>query len=66
MKLYDVNDYTKVKLLEDGKIPPAALPVIKDDIVIFHEIDGMYGKCINKDGDVVYIAAWTEVEIINK
>lgn len=43
--------------------PPGGLEVKKEDLIRFHHIDGMYSYCTNQDGDVVHLAAWTEVEI---
>jgi len=64
MKLYDVPDNNKIRLLENPVIPPASVPVEKEDILLFYHIDGMYGSCENADGYIVYIAGWTEVEVV--
>ena len=31
---------------------------------MYLEIDGMYSYCTRDNGEVVHLAAWTEVEII--
>lgn len=64
MKLYNVPNRTWVKILGEPTIPPAA--PIPDEVVFFDHIDGMYSYCKNQDGEVVYLAAWTEVEPLEK
>jgi len=32
----------------------------------FHHVDGMYSYCTLENGEVVHLAAWTEVEIIEE
>jgi len=64
MKAYDIEYGTKVRLLEDAKIPPAAIPVNKGDIITICDLDGMYCNGYNADGDRIYIAAYTEVELL--
>jgi len=62
MKAYDIEYGIKVKLLEDAKIPPGAIPVNKGDIITICRLDGIYCNGYNADGDRIYIAAYTEVE----
>ena len=64
MKLYDVPNGSKIITLKKPEIPPASKPVFKGDALEFVRIDGMYGKCWDIDGEAVYIAAWTEVEVV--
>jgi hypothetical protein len=64
MKLYEVPRNTRVKVLEDARIPPAALSVKKGDVLQFLHVDGMYSLCKNAEGETVHVAAWTEVEIM--
>jgi hypothetical protein len=45
------------------KILPATLPVEKEEEIFFDHVDGMYSFCLNKEGQICYIAAWTEVEV---
>lgn len=52
MKLYDVPRNTRIK--------------VKDLELNFHHIDGMYSYCETDDKEVVHLAAWTEVEIVEK
>jgi hypothetical protein len=64
MKLYDVPRNTKIRVMEDAKIPPAHRDIDEDEILMFHHVDGMYSLCSDSQGNAVHIAAWTEVEIV--
>lgn len=64
MKLYNVPRNTKVRILEPGSVPPAARVLSKDEVILFHRVDGMYSYCTDSKGDVVHLAAFTEVEIV--
>lgn len=66
MKLYDVHRNTKVRLLEDAKVPIGGKTVKQGDIIDFDHIDGMYSLGKDKDGDFVHIAAFTEVEVVEE
>lgn len=48
MKLYDVPRHSRI-IIEDGTE------------LTFDHIDGMYSVCYTDSGDVVHLAAWTEV-----
>jgi hypothetical protein len=61
MELYNVPDRTWVLIQEDATIPPAAPGIPKGDIIYFDHIDGMYSYCKNRYGEIVHMAAWTEV-----
>ena len=63
MEAYNVKYGTKVKIIDDEvKVPPSAIPVNKGDKITIHRLDGMYCNGIDKDGNRIYIAGWTEVE----
>jgi D-alanyl-D-alanine carboxypeptidase len=63
MKAYNIKCGTKVIVTDENvKTPPSSIPVNKGDEIIIDKIDGMYVNGINKDGDRIYFAAWTEVE----
>ena len=64
MKLYYVPINTKIKVMGDVKTPIGSPEIKKGDIIEFGHIDGMYSFCKNEKGDVVHLAAWTEVEIL--
>jgi hypothetical protein len=51
MKLYDVPRNSKILVDPYG-------------IIDFHHIDGMYSYCVDKHGNVVHLAAWMEVDVI--
>ena len=53
MKLYDVPRNTRI-VIKDEESPLR---------LNFHHIDGMYSYCTDDEGNVVHVAAWTEVEI---
>jgi len=57
MKLYEVPRKTKIKVLEEG---------YEGQILNFSHIDGMYSFCTNHKGEVVHLAAWTDVEIVKE
>lgn len=65
MKLYEVPNNSKIRITDkDIKIPVCAPQLKKGDILWFGHIDGMYSYCKDKDGNLVHIAGWTEVEIV--
>ena len=57
MKLYNLPAGAKFKII-DGEVLHSTA------IYKFFNVDGMYSYCHNPDGDVVHLAAWTEVEIV--
>jgi hypothetical protein len=52
VKLYEVPRDTRIK--------------VGDIELNFRSIDGMYSYCTTDNGEVVHLAAWTEVEILDK
>ena len=64
MKLYDVPRNSKIKVLGNIKVPPAAPKISKDDVLTFSHIDGMYSYCTTEAGEVVHLVAWADVEVI--
>ena len=64
MKLYNVPRNSKIRVVGDVKIPPAA-PIIEEQGVLnFSHVDGMYSYCTNSDNEAVHLVAWAEVEIV--
>lgn len=54
MKLYDVPYNTNIRLRdEEGNVLDLK----------FHYIDGAYSYCTDENGNPIYIAMWTDVEI---
>ena len=63
MKLYEAPSKTNVRLLNDIATPPGAPELKKGDVIFFDHLDGMYSYC-EKDGNVVHLVGWAEVEIV--
>ena len=61
MKLYDVEDGSKVKVIK-GYAPPGAPMINPGDVLKFSHIDGMFSVCF-RDGERCYLSADAEVEI---
>ena len=64
MKLYEVPNNTKIRVIRDVKVPPCAPQINDGDLLNFHHIDGVYSYCTNADKEVVHLVAWAEVEVI--
>lgn len=63
MEAHNVKYGTKVIVTDENvKIPTSSIPVNKGDEITIYRLDGMYCNGINKDGNRIYIAGWTEVE----
>lgn len=54
MKLYDVPRNTRICITDEGKVYE----------YLFHRLDGMYSYCTDDQGNVVHVAANTDVEIV--
>jgi hypothetical protein len=72
MELYNVPRQTHVRIVVEDKVPPCAKQVVTGEeqvvtgeVVFFDHIDGMYSFCRDKDGEIVHLAAWTEVEVVD-
>jgi hypothetical protein len=64
MKLYNVPRGSKIRVVGDVKSPPAAPIIEEQEVLNFSHVDGMYSYCTNSDNEVVHLAAWAEVEIV--
>ena len=64
MELYKVPRNSRIKVVRDIKVPPASPMVEGEEILHFSHVDGMYSYCTRDNGEVVHLAAWTEVEIV--
>lgn len=63
MEAYKVKYGTKVIVTDNEvKTPPSSRPISKGDEITIYRLDGMYCNGIDKDGNRIYIAGWTEVE----
>ena len=64
MELYNVPRNSRIKVVGDIKVPPASPMVEGEEILNFRSIDGMYSYCTRDNGEVVHLAAWTDVEVV--
>ena len=65
VKLYEAPRNSWVRPINDEPTShPGARPVGLDEVVKFHHTDGMYSYCHDKDGNVVHLPAWQEVEVV--
>ena len=63
MEAYNVKYGTKVIVTDKNvRTPPQSIPVSKGDEITIYNVDGMYCNGVDKDGNRIYIAVWTEVE----
>ena len=63
MKLYDCKNKSWVRITESNpQSPPVALELQNNQEIFYDHIDGMYSYCKDKEGNIVHLAAWTEVE----
>ena len=68
MKLFKVPRGSWVKVGDDDgdtKVPPSAPVIDHGQVVFFDHLDGMYSYCKDQEGNVVHLAAWAEVEIVD-
>ena len=65
MELFTVPRGSYVRLLEDGRVPPAASELHEGETIFFDHIDGMYSFCRNAAGEIVHLVAWAEVEVVS-
>jgi hypothetical protein len=65
MEAYKIKYGTKVIVTDtEVKIPPSSQPIQTGDEITIYRLDGMYCNGIDKEGNRIYIDAWTEVEPI--
>lgn len=56
MKLYKCKRQSYIKIVHDSS----------ENIYFFDHLDGMYSYCKAKDGRLLHIAAYTDVEIVTR
>ncbi len=66
MKLYEVPRNTKVRLLNNQPGPPGGIGGLQGGEYFFSHVDGMFSVCKDPQGNVVYLPAWSGVEIVNE
>lgn len=64
MKLFNVPEYTYIRVKEDTYTPVGGLLSNTGDVLKFIKIDGMYSICKNHAGEVVHLAAYADVDIV--
>jgi len=64
MKLYDVPRKTWVVVQANTDGPVASHNFAEKEEIFFDHLDGMYSFCKDKEGMVVHLPAWAEVEIV--
>jgi hypothetical protein len=57
----DIRDYEQLPVRELYKVKPRSYIQIKNDVLFFDHIDGMYSYCLTLADEIVHLAAWTEV-----
>ena len=66
MELYNVPRNSRIRVVVNDKVPPGAPGIEQGEELNFRSIDGMYSYCTRDNGEVVYLVAWAEVEIIEQ
>jgi len=66
MKLYELSRNTRFKLLGDTAVPPGAPECTLGDVYFLKHIDGMYSYCEDTLGNVVHLAAYSNVEKVHE
>tara|TARA_R110000803_G_scaffold200485_2_gene264847 strand:+ start:76 stop:276 length:201 start_codon:yes stop_codon:yes gene_type:complete len=62
MEVFNVKPGTKVIVTDEiVTTPPGSIPINKGDEITIQKLDGMYCNGIDKNGNRIYIAGWTEV-----
>jgi len=65
-KLYECERGTKFQVHEQAQTPPDCLPAENNVVYRLRNIDGMYSYCTDIEGNVVHIAAFTDVEVLDE
>jgi len=66
MKLYETHRGAYFQIVEATTVPPSAPQVSEDEIYRLNTLDGMYSNCSDSAGNIVHIAAFTEVRTVPK
>jgi len=64
MTTLDLKSKALFRVIGNAETPIDSIGVANNEELKFYNVDGMYARCKNKDGDWVYIKAWSEVEPI--
>lgn len=63
-KLFEVTRNSRVRLLSPEHGPIAAKEPRVGEEYLFNHTDGMYSHCIDSNGIVVHLPAWSIVEVV--
>ena len=66
MQLHKVRNGSRIRIVADAKSPPGAPPFDVGQELEFRHIDGMYSYCKDDSGNVVHLAAWTDVDVVRE
>lgn len=66
MKLYECPRNSYIKVVEPLPCPPASIPSKAESVYKFFSLDGMFSRCQDEFGNMIFINASTEVEIVNE
>ena len=66
MELYQVPRNSRIRVVIKDKVPPGAPVIEEGEELNFRSIDGMYSYCTRDNGEVVHLAAWAEVDVVNE
>lgn len=64
MKLYEAGKGVRIRVLGENNVAPGSKSVNVGDELYLVNLDGMYSYCKDKDGQIVHLVAWAEVEEI--
>lgn len=68
MKLYEVPRNSRIRVIETPTVEDKykqkkVIPNI-DEVLEFKKLDGMFSNCYNVEGELVRMAAWSNVEVL--
>lgn len=55
LKLFDLRRNTYIRVQGNG-----------DEILKFCHLDGMYSVCKDAEGNIIHLAAWTDVDVVQE
>lgn len=66
MQVHEIPYGTKVKITDASvSIPPGAPLLSSGEVITIFKLDGMYCNGENESGDRIYVAAWTNVDLVD-
>ena len=64
MKLYELSRGDRFKLMEEAHGAPDAPEPQLEEVYKFQKVDGMYASCLDGYGNVTFIPAYADVEVV--